>query len=156
VFAIYRYVVALEMLAPLLAAALLAAWPIAARVRIGVAIACVLVLALSTQPSFWTRVPFGQRFVEVTVPPMPDANPMVLMAGYGPLSWVIPSFPPGVPFVRLHGYGNELRDADAGLTRLVRTRVAKHTGSFYLLFEADDVALIPEVLARFDLAANLS
>jgi hypothetical protein len=68
---------------------------------------------------------------------------------------VIPAFPPEVPFVRLHGYGNELRDADAGLNRLARMRVANHTGSFYLLFEADDTHLVADVLARYDLVARL-
>jgi len=156
VFAIYRYLVALELLAPVLAAAVIAAWPIAPRARIAVALAAALVLAATTKPSFWNRVPFGRRFVEVTVPAMnaPGA-PMVVMAGYGPLAWVIPAFPPGVPFVRLHGYGNELRDADAGLSRLAKARVANHAGSFYLLFEADDVLLVPGVLARFDLAVKL-
>ena len=155
VFAIYRYLVALELLAPVLAAALIAAWPIRPRTRVAIGLACALLLAVTTRTSYWNRVPFGARFVEVTAPQM-DPNPMVLMAGYGPLAWVIPSFPAGVPFVRLHGYGNELRDADSGLARIARTRVANHSGSFYLLFEADDVALVDEVLARFDLAANLA
>jgi len=155
VFAIYRYAVTLEMLAPLLSAALIATWPIRMRRRIALAVLCAFVLVVGTRPGSWGRVEWGPRFVEVTAPRLDDPrNAMVLMVGFEPMSWVIPSFPADVPFVRLQGYSHGPDDGDVGLAREARLRVANHRGPFYLLSSNSEQDLAEKVLARLGMVGD--
>jgi hypothetical protein len=155
IFAIYRYIVTLEMLAPLLIAALIATWPIREPGRLVLVVACALVVAISTRPGSWGRVEWGQRFVEVEVPRLSDpSRTMVLMVGYEPSSWVIPSFPKDVPFVRLQGNSHGPDDGDVGLAREARIRVGKHRGILYVLCAQSEQTLAQEVLGRFELVGD--
>jgi len=154
-FGIYRYIITLEMLAPLLIAALIATWPIREPGRLVLVVACASMLAISTRPGSWGRVEWGQRFVEVDVPLLRDpSHTMVLMVGFEPSSWVIPSFPREVPFVRLQGNSHSPADGDVGLAREARMRVAKHQGYFELLYAQSEQTLAREVLGRFELSAD--
>ena len=154
-FAVYRYVITLEMLAPVLIAALIATWPIRQRPKSVVLIACALLLITSTRPGSWGRVDWGNHFVEVDVPQLSDPlRTMVLVVGYEPSSWVIPSFPPQVPFVRLQGNSHSPDDGDVGLAREARIRVGKHQGIFYVLCAESEQALARTVLARFELVPD--
>jgi hypothetical protein len=155
IFAIYRYIITVEMLAPLLIAGLIATWPISEQRRLVLVVVCALALAISTRPGSWGRVEWGQRFVEVDVPHLTDpSHTMVLVVGYEPSSWVIPSFPAEVPFVRLQGNSHSPDDGDAGLAREARIRVGKHQGIFYVLCAQSEQALAREVLGRFELVAD--
>jgi len=155
VFSIYRYAVTLEMLAPLLCAALIATWPIREPRRILFAALCAVVLVVATRPGSWGRVEWGPRFVAATAPRITDPhNTMVLMIGFEPASWVIPSFPPEVPFVRLQGYSHGPDDGDVGLAHEARLRVANHAGAFYVLCSKLEQDLAKKVLARYDLVGD--
>jgi len=138
IFAIYRYVTPLEMLAPLLIVAGVALWPLSARARVGMSAALLILVTVTARlDEDWTRKPwgpgFGGRFVEVSPPDFDDpSRTLILMAGLAPTAFVIPSFPPGIAFLRPVSY---LAGPDHS-TRFIETlkaRIAAHSGEIFTL-----------------------
>lgn len=156
-FGIYRYIIPLEMLAPLAVVAAIALWPFTVQARATAAGAILLFVSLTAWPGNWIRLPaWTGKMVEVSAPPLPDAaHGMILMVGLEPLSYVIPSLPPEMPVVRLQGYFTDPKD-DTGMNRLIRERLAAHEGPFYLLSAAWDRDAATAVLPQFGLAADFA
>ncbi len=152
-FAIYRYLIPLEMLAPLLAAGTVALWSLSDRARTGIIVFLLAAMAITAKPGNWGRVPWGEKLIDLSAPPIPDpGRALIVMTGLTPTAWVIPAFPPAVSFVRLQGYGIHPDDGDTGLNKRVRARVAAHRGAFYLLTLAHERDSAATILARYDLA----
>ncbi len=154
-FSVYRYIVTLEMLAPILAAGWIARAAFARAARVAVVIAGAVIVVATTRVADWGHTEWGDRVVEVDVPAIahPDAT-MALMSGFEPLSWVIPSFPPEIPFVRLQGYWNDPEDGDVGLTSSVRRRIDAHEGDLFLLYSRNERALAARVLSAYGLTTD--
>jgi hypothetical protein len=160
-FSIYRYIVSLEMLAPVLVTAAVGLWPVAPRARVAVVATALAVVAVTAKPGSWGRLEsWTDRFVEVEAPalPRPDAT-LVVITGFEAIAFVIPAFPPPVAFVRLQGYLNHNHpdDGDTGLNRRVRERLARHGGDIYLLFPdwaPWEQEIASTVLPRYGLAAD--
>ena len=137
VFAIYRYLTPLEMLAPLLIVVAVGALPLPRGVRAaGAVLALLTVLALTPLPDD-PRPAFAARVVDVDVPPIarPDAT-LALMTGVEPTAFAIPAFPPQIPFLRVDGYlvGP---DADTPYLRTMRERIDTQIaqgGDVFVLF----------------------
>ncbi|GIL39193.1 hypothetical protein [Roseiterribacter gracilis] len=151
VFGIYRYALPIEMLAPV-AIAVLIGWtdaPRAARV------ATVVLLTVMTQAmvSFsLERASFAGRYVEVQMQPLePDA--MVLGTGKYPYSYVIPSAPPSVPWLRIDGWLVGPKDG-TGLTAILEERVAAHRGPLYVIFSDWERNYRDQALAAYGLDAD--
>ncbi len=154
-FGIYRYIIPLEMLAPLAAVAAIALWPMSLRLRATIAGALLVLVTVTAQPGNWIRLPaWTEKMIEVSVPPLP-ADTMVLLVGLEPLSYVIPSLPPAIPVVRLQGYFTDPKD-DTGVNRVIRARIKAHQGPFYLLFAAWDRNTVDVVLPQFGLSGDFS
>lgn len=143
-FSIYRYLMPLEMLAPVLVTAAVGLWPVASRARVAAVATVLAVVVVTAKPGSWGRLEgWTDRFVEAEAPalPHPDAT-LVVVTGFEPVAFVIPAFPPPVAFVRIQGYldnnhpddGDQGDDGDTGLDRRVRERLARHRGDLYLLF----------------------
>ena len=138
-FCIYRYLVPLEMLAPL--AIVMAAGLLPLRRGAALALAgALLVLAQATaRPADWGRVPWSARWVEVAVPPIEDPqDTMVLMAGYWAISHVIPAFPPRIPFVRIQSNFLQPDSVGNGHLALLKDKVGAHRGRFLMLSTIPD------------------
>ncbi len=151
-FAIYRYAVPLEMLAPLLIVMAVGLLPLKLTTRGLIAVFLLIVVAVSVEPGNWTRRPaWLDRFVEAKVPLLPDhAGLMILMAGFEPYSHVIPSFPPDIPFVRIQS--NFAAPGDGkGINEFIRDRVEAHKGPFMLLMPPWQLNLGVEALAAYGL-----
>jgi hypothetical protein len=140
-FGIYRYMLPLEMLAPLVVAGCLAFWPVGRVRQASLAIAIMGFMVVTTQAGSWGRKPWaegpdkilGGKFVDVKLPPIADpAHTMVVMMGFAPMSYLIPSFPPEIPFLRPHSYGTHPLHPTK-LTEEMRTRIAAHQGDVLLL-----------------------
>ena len=132
-FAVYRYLVGLEMLAPLLFVAVLDCAPLAPRLRLTAVAILLLTAALFGRYSFGDNVGIRDPYVQVTGLSFPNpANSMLLMSGYEPMAYLIPSLPPAIPVLRIDGWLAEPGDA-SGLTALMRARVAAHRGDLFLL-----------------------
>src|ERR1700749_2109185 len=82
VFGIYRYILALEMLAPLLIAASVGLLPLPRRTQM-IALACLFFAGLVfTRPDYLERAPLGHPYVYVAVPKIPDpGHTIILMTG---------------------------------------------------------------------------
>jgi hypothetical protein len=136
-FGIYRYMLPLEMLAPLTVAACLAFWPVRHARQVSLAIAVLGFMVLTMQPGSWGRKPWGAgwggKVVDVKLPPIPDpANTMVIMTGLAPTSFLLPAFPPEIPFLRPHSFvANPSHPTK--LTELIQKRIDDHKGDFMLL-----------------------
>jgi len=151
-FGIYRYLAPLEFLAPLGICVALAWLPLGAGIRAALAGVLLLAVQATTVPGTWGRVPWSDRLVEVEVPPIADpARTMVLMAGYQPLSFAIPAFPPGIPFVRIQSNFIHPDSWDNGYIHKLRARVAAHRGDFYALSTVPDTDLAEEAVAAYGL-----
>jgi hypothetical protein len=154
-FAIYRYIIPLEMLAPLVIVAAVSLWPVSAVLRSRIITGVLIAVTLSAAPGTWGRIPWGETFIDVAAPDLPDpGRSMILMLGTTPTSWVIPSFPGAAAFVRIQGFGLNPEDGDTGLNNRVRERIAAHGGDFYTLAGDFDRPLAETLLARYGLVPD--
>ena len=129
-FAIYRYVLPLEMLAPLLIALALSLWPLSERRRLGALGAIWMVALLGTG---WSAIGAsgGVRrdvYVDVTVPPIADpAHTLAVMAGIEPMGYIVPAFPPQIAFLRIDGWLDSPSSHSVFGDRM-RARIDAHDG----------------------------
>ncbi len=140
VFGIYRYVLTLEMLAPLLIALALTLWPLSERQCVGalVLIGCVVLLGTG-----WRWIPVGGiawrgAYVEVALPPIAEPDyTMAVMAGLEPMGYVVPAFPPQIPFLRIDGWLDAPSSHSAYGDRM-RARIDAHVGPIFGMFIAHE------------------
>lgn len=154
-FAIYRYIIALEMLAPLLIVAAVGLFPLPRRTRyLTLAALCGLVM-LTSRSDFLERAPVEDPYIQVALPPIRDpANTMVVMTGDAPMGFITPSLPPQIPVLRIDGWMVQPRDG-TGITRDMMRRVAHHVRDgkpLYLLADATDMGRARAALADYQLA----
>lgn len=145
-FSIYRYALALEMLAPLVTVLALGLLPVDRRARIAAAVIILVIAGAMTRFTGWGRADFADAYVAITLPGayQPAPNTMVLMAGVGPLSYVIPQWPGEARFLRIQGlYHNTpfmgpdeqiIMPREAGLEARMRHEVTRHQGPLWLMF----------------------
>ncbi|MGC3982926.1 MAG: hypothetical protein QM808_16870 [Steroidobacteraceae bacterium] len=134
IFGIYRYLIPLEMLAPLLIAMAIALWPMTSTIRTAIAVGLLLSLQAVVRMDI-KRLDWGNSYVSVQLPSLPDPeHSMILMAGNAPMAFVIPSFPSSIPFLRIDGWLVWKDDLASGLSRQMHARVAAHSGPLLMLF----------------------
>ncbi|MFH0725052.1 MAG: hypothetical protein V2B19_01625 [Pseudomonadota bacterium] len=151
-FAIYRYLIILEMLAPL------GIWWILHQ-RFGKksfflkgTFACSLFLFLSTQPGNWERVSWGSDYFGVTVPQLEDpGHTLVLMAGTEPMSYVIPFFPKSVRFLRIQSYFTGPSDAPNQFDKQMQALVRDHAGPIHALYRRNQKKAALSALSAYGL-----
>ncbi len=155
-FALYRYIVVIEMLAPI------GIWLVLVRLfanhRIRMAaglIALVLVLA-TLRLGTWGRVPWGDDYFGVTPPALSDPDQtMVLMAGVDPMAYVIPFFPQTIRFLRIQSYFTGPSDRPNGYDRLMHQLVAQHSGPLYILYRSYEQDTARAALQAYGLQLQL-
>jgi len=154
IFAIYRYILLLEILAPILIAACVALWPLTQRTRL-LACAGLLLLAMgSMKASISSRVPATDPYIQVSIPPI--AHPertMILMTGETPMGYLAPSLPPQIPILRIDGW--MIRPDDGSrLTAETRRRVEAFKGDVYVIFNSFEAARNRDALGDYGLAID--
>lgn len=152
-FGIYRYLIPIEMLAPLLVVACMAFWPLTRQRQLSLAIGLLGFMVITMQPGNWGRMPWseGGRFVEVTPPPLKDpATTLVIMTGFAPTAFVIPAFPREVAFLRPQSYLVEPTHATR-FNEVLRARIAAHTGEMFILQATWEKAAGERVLPFYNL-----
>lgn len=156
-FCIYRYLVPLEMLAPLALVMAVGLLPLSRRWAVRVSIALLLVIQATVQPADWGRVPWPSpdgpgRWVTAEVPPIEDPHAtMVLMGGYWAISHVIPSFPPGVRFVRIQSNFLQPDSVGNGYLAILKDKVSSHRGPYLMLSTIPDTAGAAKAALRLGL-----
>lgn len=156
-FAIHRYLIPLEMLAPLVAVAAIGLLPLPRPARHGLSAGLLAFLVASTLPGDWIRVPWTPRAVEVTVPPIEaPAGTLVLLSGHEPMSYLIPAFPPGMRFYRIDSTFTLPDDPSQGFRRLFREAIAAQTGPLASLHYPGEEHDVVRKLAEYGLALDKS
>jgi len=158
IFAIYRYITPLEMLAPLLVVMGVALWPVSLRARAMAAGALLLLVTVTVRiPEDWTRKPWapglGGPFVDVARPALDDPNTLILMTGLAPTAFVIPAFPPEVAFLRPVSYLAG-PDHDTLFIQTVKRRLAAHKGTVLILQPSWDHETAEKFLPMLGLAPD--
>ena len=136
IFGVYRYIVTLEILAPLLIALALtcAIADDVARLR---ALAILWVVAVIG--TGWPSVAavdghWRGRYVDVTHPLIADpSHTLVVVAGLEPMGYIVPSFPPEIPFLRIDGWLDSPQSHSAFGDRM-RARIDAHAGPIFGVF----------------------
>ncbi len=151
VFAIYRYIAPLEMLGPLLIVAAIGSVAIPGPARRALTLGALAAVVALTTLYKGNRADFAERMVVVDAPQIarPEAT-MALMTGVEPMGFVIPEFPPAIPFLRVDGFlvGP---DKDTAFLRGMKDRIAAHLaagGDLFTLF-------LPGETARGDRALEM-
>jgi hypothetical protein len=152
IFGIYRYILLLEMMAPLVIVLAIDLWPLSARTRaslMGVALLGVLVLTHADLPQ---RAPVGDPYIQVTIPPIAHVEKtMILMTGETPMGFLAPAFPPEIPIVRIDGWMIAPKDGSR-LTAETLARVAAFKGDLYVVFNPFEAARNKDALKTYGLA----
>ena len=131
---IYRYLLILELLAPLLFVALLERMFRSNKALIALGVGAALVVLISSRPPGWGRVKWTAHYVEVDNTPFADdENAVVVMLGSAPLAYVIPQLPHNMRFIRAQG-NLRLRPGD-GFFENIKKIVREHDGPVYFLFD---------------------
>ena len=154
-FAIYRYIILYEMLAPLLIIAAIGLLPLSRRSRYlalaGLCAACLL----TARSDFLERAPVEDPYVQAALPPIPRPDKtMVVMTGDAPMGFIATTLPPQIPVLRIDGWMVQPRDGTR-LTRDMMHRVAAHLqsgGDLYLVADAGDMGRARDALADYRLA----
>jgi hypothetical protein len=154
-FAIYRYIILYEMLAPLLIIAAVGLLPLSRRQRyLGLAALCAACL-LTARSDFLERAPIEDPYVQTALPPIPRPDKtMVVMTGDAPMGFIATTLPPQIPVLRIDGWMVQPRDGTR-MTKDMKRRVAAHLqsgGDLYLIADAGDMGRARDALADYRLA----
>jgi hypothetical protein len=150
--AVYRYLLPLDMLAPLLIVVCAGLMPFTLRTRWQTAASALIVIAVTIQPGTWGRHSiWPEKIASMDVPSMPDsAHTLVLMAGYDAYAYLLPEFPPEVAFLRIQS--RTFRPEEKlGINDLIARKIAAHKGPLKLFMTARDMKTAEAALARFHL-----
>ncbi len=150
--AYYRYLLPVEMLAPLLIVVCAKRLPLRAEFQTVVAVAALVAVICSISPADWgRRAHWADSIAKIERPALADsADTMILMTGDDAYAYMIPEFPPKIAFVRLESRGFNL-GLNWGVNDLIRQRLAGHHGKFLLLSPARKMQLAEDNLAYFHL-----
>jgi hypothetical protein len=149
VYRIFRYLVPLELLGGAFIVYFIVRLIPARRVTLALAAAFVLVAVTAQYPTWW-RQRFGDRFLEVALPPV-KANALVLLVSTEPMSYVLPSFPGDARFAGLVSNFND-PDRRNLLQQTIATTIRDHTGSLYALAVPPNRDVGAGALAKMGLA----
>jgi hypothetical protein len=154
-FAIYRYIILYEMLAPLLIIAAVGLLPLSRRRRyLALAALCAACL-LTARSDFLERAPIEDPYVQAALPPIPRPdNTMVVMTGDAPMGFIATTLPSQIAVLRIDGWMVQPRDGTR-LTKDMMRRVTAHLqsgGDLYLIADAGDMGRARDALADYRLA----
>jgi hypothetical protein len=154
-FGIYRYALALEMLAPLIVVACFSQFPGGWRWRAVSAGAVILLVVATAQPTDWGRVAWADKWVATDAPSLdrPEET-IVLLAGHEPFGFLVPGFPSAVRFLRIDGGFTTPREPEVGFNVLMRKIIEAHRGPFYALTIPTDRTSPETSLAAYGLAVD--
>lgn len=156
-FAIYRYILALEMLGPLIVAIAIDLLPMPRKIQLMTLAILFGATAIFTHVEYIRRSPIGDPFVQADVPKIVHAEKaMILLTGNAPLGFIAPSLPRTIPLLRIDGYMVQPGDGTK-LTQTMQHRVQKHIadgGGAYLLSDAYDMGRARAAVAQYGLRIN--
>jgi hypothetical protein len=157
-FAIYRYILGLEMLAPLVITAAVGLLPGSRRGRVLALGVIGFAVLVTSRTDFLDRAPVDDPYIQVALPPIarPDRT-MVVMTGDAPMGFIVTQLPKAIPVLRIDGWMVQPRDG-SGLTNIMRSRIAAHLaggGDLFLIADATDMVRAREATEDYGLGIRL-
>ena len=154
-FSYYRYAVALELLAPLAVALAVLAVPFSRPVQAVAIVAILGVVVAQTRPADWGHLPWTERFVEVSVPPIVSPQTATVLLFGQPISYVVPSLPPQAAVIDIEMALWEGGNRQAW-AQLIRTRLASRSGAVYAITLTGKEQAMHEAAAPFGLDLDVA
>lgn len=151
VFAIYRYIVTLEMLAPLVLVGFVGMLPFTRRTRL-ITISVLFFAAVLTARSYPAdKTNVSDPYVQNDPFPIPDPDhAMILMTGEAPLGFLAPSIPHQIPLLRIDGWMLQPEDGTK-LTSEMKARVKQFKGTLFILSDAVELQRTRDALSDYGL-----
>jgi hypothetical protein len=148
--AVYRYLLPLEMLAPLLIALTIGLFPLKRREILTALV--LLALVITMRPGDWgRRHAWSDEIASVQLPTLKEAgNTMILMASDDAYAYMLPEFPKEISFVRLQSRAFR-PEQGWGINKLIQKRIDAHTGKLLLLAPAGKPKMSEAALRYFGL-----
>lgn len=154
VFGIYRYIITLEMLSPLVTVAAIGQWNLTRRTRLTILGALGALTLVCTGTSEMARAPLGDPYIQVKIPPIPHpGNTIVLMAGEAPMGYLVPSLPHRIPVMRVDGWLIQPQDGSR-LTADTKARVKSFKGDLFLIADQYEIDRARVAMAEYGLAID--
>ncbi|MBE7413737.1 MAG: hypothetical protein HS130_00335 [Deltaproteobacteria bacterium] len=152
-FPYYRYLVPLELLSPVLIAALLSClvksrpW-----FRLSVAALFIAIVSAVKVPD-WGRTDWSETLFGLKRPPAEiERDSVVLMAGIRPYSYIIPFFPEDVRFVRVES-NLTAPYKDTKFQAEMREVLRNHSGPAYIIVPFPNILQIESTAGKFNMYA---
>ncbi|HEY1638979.1 MAG TPA: hypothetical protein VGF62_10675, partial [Rhizomicrobium sp.] len=150
-FGIYRYVLALEMLAPILIVGALGLWPLGRYVQMAAIAFVGTAIVLTLKYDILDRAPIGDPYIQGELPSIPNPDhSMILMTGEAPMGYLVPQLPPQIPVLRIDGWLIQPKDGTK-LTAETRARVSGYKGNLYVIANEYEVGRAGDALADYGL-----
>jgi 4-amino-4-deoxy-L-arabinose transferase-like glycosyltransferase len=149
-FGNYRYAVVLEMLTGVVAMGAVIHLVADSRLRIAAALAVMTLAAATTVPLDWGHVPYGDRYVDVRVPPLPKHS-VVLLATWHPASYFIPFAEPSAQYVGIENNYLTLAQNNMLASEVKRLMQTPGRSKFVLSVNEFDADVLNALLAKFGL-----
>jgi len=149
-FGYYRYAVPLEMLTGVITVGVLIWMFDDRRLRISAAVATLAIAMVTTYYLNWGRGQYGDRYVDVRVPPLPE-DAIVLIATWDPVAFFIPYAQPRAQYLGIEN--NYLEIAQHNLLTEKINRIMRTPGrpKFVLSVDAFNADKLNALLAHYDL-----
>ncbi|MDI1227938.1 MAG: hypothetical protein PSY14_09665 [bacterium] len=148
---IYRYLLPLDMIAPLLVVAAVGLLPVARKARVIAASALLLLVTLSIQPGDWGRhTHFHENYAAKKIPPQ---EAIYILAGQSAYAHLLPRiFPGSASFIRIESRGFPATN-DTGLREVIAARLRSSKPKI-LFVPSQDLAEAQRALSQFGLVAD--
>lgn len=129
---VYRYLLPLDMLSPLLLVICMGMLPLPKQARVIAAVVVLAALMATIYPGNWgRRAQWPEKMADITLPSVAE-NTLVLMAGVDAYAYLLPEFPSSLRYVRIQSRGFPA-DADYGINDLIRRKIDAHKGPLAML-----------------------
>lgn len=138
-FCVYRYLLAVELLLPLLIVLMASVLPLKINMRHIFTTACLVFIALTTRPADWGRLPqWSPQLFASETNLSADETGLILMAGESAYSHLIPTLPEGLNFIRIESRFYKPLEMKQPFNDMVRREIEKNKETVRLLIPAQD------------------
>jgi hypothetical protein len=151
-FAIYRYLMVGEMLAPLVLIMVLGLLVKTSQRRTALVMGCLALILVTVRPAYWGRTAWGNDYFGIQAPVVQTpADTVVLAAGLEPVAYMIPFFPAEVRFLRIQSYFTGPSTQANATDRRMHEIIAGHQGALFILYRAHEAITSQAALAAYSL-----
>ena len=154
-FGNYRYGVTLEMLTGVVIVGALILVMRGRLLRIGAAVVLLIVAAATTVYPDWGRGRYGDRYIDVRVPPLPP-NSVVLIASGQPVAYFIPFAEPTAQFLGIENDFLKLSQHNRLVSEIKSLMRTSGRPKFIVSVGEFNSGRLDNLLAQFDLALGRS